>query len=665
MLHLFAPVRAVERRMEEKPALHMLHLSGECLLWSGVALLVSPAPPLDILGYQLPLLLYHLVLGYAVHRHIFRYELKKATKETWPIRRLWALMVPGHMGLLFLMSQSYALGAVAAILLPLPVRYFITRPLPVEHERGTKVTTVHRVRERFEGTRPPSDQGYELGGVQLPTKDMVTHTLNVGTTRSGKSMSMSLALQDILRNSYPGHERRALITDFKPEFYSLLVGWGIPEDSITLMNASDARGYCWHLAKDFTTAVDSEAIGSILIPDVPNAGSGKFFNDGARMLVVRMVQLLMRYAPGNWYFRDLILALESEDIFIPLLSCDPDLAPVLKTLGSGETRDSVIATLATYIERYRVVAAYMDAHMRAGRLHSITDWKEGHGCVLVGFDRKNEALIRPIYTLYVTRVAQVLTSEHTSGYTFLFLDELPELGRIGNLERVARLAAAYKVCLVLAFQAISDLREVYGQEIANSIIGQCDHAAYLRVLDHETAEWAAKQIGETTVREKLATYVAEGWGTGRSGRGRRATTNAEHLDRRFAVPPEHFLNLPKPDKDSNTGIHGVYKVGHMVYPYEVPSNYLSQHLLAEDKTVPAYMPIAQEHETLRRWTQEDMVRLGFDKLFKQAGLLPHDLRETTFEGLLGPAESTAPLAIEQVDFSFLNTDETVIDGEIA
>lgn len=53
----------------------------------------------------------------------------------------------------------------------------------------------------------------------------------------------------------------------------------------------------------------------------------------------------------------------------------------------------------------------------------------------------------------------------------MFLDELRDLGRLDALNRLLLKGRSKNVSVVLGFQDIEGLREVYGDKVANEIVG--------------------------------------------------------------------------------------------------------------------------------------------------------------------------------------------------
>jgi hypothetical protein len=79
--------------------------------------------------------------------------------------------------------------------------------------------------------------------------------------------------------------------------------------------------------------------------------------------------------------------------------------------------------------------------------------------------------------------------------TWFFLDEVREAGKLELLGRLLTKGRSKGVALDLGFQDISGMREAYGQELADELLGQCNTKILLRVNSPQSAAWAAKQRG--------------------------------------------------------------------------------------------------------------------------------------------------------------------------
>lgn len=91
----------------------------------------------------------------------------------------------------------------------------------------------------------------------------------------------------------------------------------------------------------------------------------------------------------------------------------------------------------------------------------------------------------------------------------------------------------------MACSEVSQIQEIYGHEIAQTIIGQCATKLILRCQDPETAKHMAEQLGRRQTR-RVDETVSYGANTLRDGVG---LTPREELE--LVALPDEVMNLPK------------------------------------------------------------------------------------------------------------------------
>jgi len=66
------------------------------------------------------------------------------------------------------------------------------------------------------------------------------------------------------------------------------------------------------------------------------------------------------------------------------------------------------------------------------------------------------------------------------------IDECANVGKIPNLDKILATCRKYRLSVVPIFQNYSQVVQVYGKEIANNIISNCDTFVFLGGSDDET-----------------------------------------------------------------------------------------------------------------------------------------------------------------------------------
>lgn len=565
---------------------------------------------------------YALLSCRSIIGHNFKYlRFSAMDTRTFPrsIRRYWNT-VPTTLGiscLIFLFN--FWIGLAVSFFLISGMKKNLTRRLQEEYVEGTRLMAHETVSKHYSKQIQPGDPRFWFSGVWLPRHELMTHAKIIGSSGSGKTNNLRLYMQSILRLvGTAGCEDRAIIFDPKSEFYPYFRGLGIPEEYVIILNPFDARACAWHLAADLTRPRDASTLARIMIPEKKEgSGNGEFFDKAARRIFSGLTKFFINHAPGQWTLRDLVLAAQSMELVGLLAASDRKLARDLQVLGAGDTAGNVVATISAVIgNELETIAACMDYHQRQGRSFSLKSWFESSSILLLGCDRESEATLQPYNQLLVTRFCELATSAEHLGVTHAIFDEVPVLGKVGKkLDELARLGRSYNVPLLITFQAYSSLKEIYGENTANSLIGQCDKSAYLRVVDHETAKWASEQFGQVKKRIFLqGTSVTHSTQPDRWGKSvSQGVSVQESYETGPAVRLEDIMNLHKPSKQNGRGVDGFYKVGAHCYHYYLDSAVLSKIAVTDDPLSVGFEPIhidLDEAEDLREWDEEDLTRLG-------------------------------------------------------
>jgi hypothetical protein len=498
--------------------------------------------------------------------------------------------------------------------------------LAEEYIRGTRLVSVETVNREYLPKIQAGDDYFWFGGVYLPKSELATHFKIVGGTRSGKTFLLRLYMQSVLSSiGLMTCEDRALLFDPRTQFYAFLRGIGIPPEAIIISNVFDARACAWDMAADFFSRDHATMLAAIMLPEKPNgSGSGEFFDKAGKRILAAVAYFLMQQAPGRWTLRDLVLTVQCMELVELIAANDRQLQRDLQVRGSGETKDSVVATVGTIVgDAFETIAAYLDHHQRQGRTFNLHHWFNSSSVLLLGRAPESETTLQPYNELLVARFNQLATSEIRPGYTHAIFDEAPTLGKVGKrLDELVRLGGEYKVSVAVVFQSYGSLEEMFGEKVADALVGQCDKSAYLRALNRPTAQWCSEQIGDTYLR-RWTTSTSSGtsttgvWGATTSTSG---TSESETYVNEPAVPAETIMGIPKPEEKTSRGIQAFYKVGHHCYPFYIDSHYLGQSLAMNDPLSPAFenIPDKRTVETLRLWGEDDLERLGLLEIMDSA-----------------------------------------------
>lgn len=429
-------------------------------------------------------------------------------------------------------------------------------------------------------------------------------------------------MSHLLTSVFDSHESdgfRGLVYDSKQDIIPKLYSCGL-RDRVVIMHPYDARCRPWDLATDLDDSLSARQFAQILIPDSPGrAGDSGFFEESCRDIIAVVIQVLSRcVAAERWTFRDLINSLlypENLEMLLALRQTRtgqsfPSARRIWEAyfdpeLSDDRTRGNIRSTLNAKLSAFETVAAAWENSKNPP--FSLKKWQaeNQNTFIVLGNDEAARATIDPLNQAIFQRAAGLTLArpEGDSTLTWFFLDEVREAGRLDALNSLLLKGRSKGACVVLSFQDIEGLRQVYGDHLANEIVANCSNVALLRTNSPETAEWASKMFGKFLVTERDRS-------TGMTG-SEVSSSETRRLVERQPVQAGELLYLPLPSKAG--GLYGFFK--------DAMSDSTEARLFRIAST-PSYDIFGPEHafEPLNRadlllepWTNVDLNRLGLTK----------------------------------------------------
>jgi|GEM_PF-1081545 len=487
----------------------------------------------------------------------------------------------------YLKADNSTAGTAALIFAAIAWWFSFNQPIPSvvnKLVRGRAQPVDLAASKASEFTLEKGDPGITWGGLRIPSKFATSHFMVVGTTGSGKTVTIQLLMREVLKEIGTGADHRALIYDAKQDIASQIPSMGIPGRVFTL-NPFDERCLAWDIAKDITEPTAALQAAVTLIPSDKNA-SQPFFVDSAQLLLYGVMLSFIR-SNADWRFSDLIKSMYTVDRLKRILEQCPETQHIVdRFYHNRETLDEVMSTVATKLTPYEAVAAMWDKAQDDGRKISLTDWVQNRGkdnCVLIlGNNERARAAIDRINQVIFKRVSELLLDlpEDRAGLrrNWMFLDEIGDAGKLEGLTSLLTKGRSKGVCVVLGFQDFESMKEVYGENIAGVITSQCNCKAILRLESPKTAEWASKHFGdyeaiETRKSEQHGTSSPTGFGTNSQGSKSHSVTETEHYIKRQSVMESQFFTIPVTSQES--GLMGFYLVpGIGAYRHTYPGTWL-------------------------------------------------------------------------------------------
>jgi type IV secretory pathway TraG/TraD family ATPase VirD4 len=481
--------------------------------------------------------------------------------------------------------------------------------------RGIEKGTREEAEAKLSKLRKAGEAGINWGGTRLPFSAATGHFLAVGTTGSGKTVTIKLLINSIIRSiGIKGTNHRAIVFDAKRELYAYFVKLGIHQSLIHTLNPFDRRGARWDIAGDITTDTQAVQLSHSFIEMPEGKGDNSYFGDTAREIFAGVIQAFnhlsdQEEAQGkpriDWRLRDLVLAVRYEEVMIHLIKKCPDTRHIIKKHFASREIKSVLSTLGTDISAFNGVAALWE---HAPYSVSLKRWAyDPDGSIIIlGYDKEQSAALDPINRVIFRRLSDITVNQPNSDQrrTWFFLDELRLISRgLPGLSELINMGREKGACCVLGVIDIMGLMSSLGKDTAEEVTGLCDNVAGLRTRSKPTAEWLADMFGNAEVKETNKSTDAKG-----------EVSTSEQLNERKAILSGEFQKIEKPTALNGFTIGGYYLNGY-TKPYRFDNvgvngwQKIVPHLSNEEIEKDGIQPRPDSQQKLKLWDEKDLERL--------------------------------------------------------
>ena len=366
--------------------------------------------------------------------------------------------------------------------------------------------SLHAFREGTESVfsvDPPSLGAHPLPFPRTPLLigNMAPHTALIGSSGSGKTLFLKSWLDDCLADEEYGLRYRAFIYDPKREFYPYLRALGIPSSQIILTHPFDIRSSAWDLGRDFSEPSQIEELTEMIVPEKENSsGNSAFFESTARIILQDVIYGFRSVVGEKWDLNDLVEVCSSSALIRQLLQKTRNGRDTLDSLFPSDNKrlsSNVYASLVSAIRPFQTLAAVW---RRSTYTFSLNKWIAGSGIVLMGADPRRESTLQRVNQLMFQRASQVVLGrnvENPLDLTWFFLDEAREAGYLNGLRQLLTEGRSKGGRVVLGFQDIDGMIDLYGENGAAEIAGLCANRIFLHLDNPKTRDWVSDFFAES------------------------------------------------------------------------------------------------------------------------------------------------------------------------
>ena len=384
-----------------------------------------------------------------------------------------------------------------------------------KHQRGARMERLSMVRrtirqynaveKRKVGQAYRDDlDPYNIATVPFPYRAETQHLMVIGSTGSGKTQLLATVAMQVLERG-----DRMVVYDkmrsFIPRFYR-------PGRDI-MMSPLDLRGVAWDMFGDARDLADWEDNAAAMIPDT--GGDDHFWVSTARTVFAHTANKYAKQCRSTLVGGSPKRPKLSEFLSILMRKSHKQLADYLEdTMAAGildpaneRTTSSIRVTIANGVRSL----GYLREPRPGEKAFSIREYVANLDGVYDGVNvymtsrEDRHAILQPLITMWVKIFTSAVMSQERDSTRLLwfFLDELPSLNEVPALTAALAEARQYGAAFVVGLQLMSQLRDIYGRDKADTIMGLTRSKVCFNPGDPNTSKVLSEFIGsrETLRRE--------------------------------------------------------------------------------------------------------------------------------------------------------------------
>lgn len=513
-----------------------------CGAFAGIQLFMAPqtmAPALQCLGARLLVQLgdmtgQDLQMNVTLGGHVRQLHARTvATAPVFdkPFSQMLNCLVWGALG-------GLVLGVLAIVLIR---RNMSTQGEDTFGDRilgGTTVVAPDALAGRLAGR---TDAGsLRIGPVPVPRGIETRHFAFLGTTGSGKTTVLRQLLDRI-----EARGEAALVYDTSGEF---IAHYYDPARGDVILNPFDARCAFWSPFDEISHPADADRIARQLVSETGSQDDDVWL-ETSRILVANMLRSL--WAEGNCSLEALLEALQ--------VKSKEQLKHWLGHTSSARTfaddADRATGSVLFMLAKAANLIQFLRIEDGGAARFAFRDFIAGLDArpgakPWIFVPRKEDYFeaAKPLMACWLECAASAVLglSPSPERRIWFVLDELADLPRVENLARLLPEGRKFGAAIVLTFQALGQMRNRYGANIAEAMLACCNTKLFLQTVDRETRQWASQTIGDCEIEMRVATdTLTIGNEVPRTTIATQRGFRAAVLESELRLPPHQgFLLLP-------------------------------------------------------------------------------------------------------------------------
>jgi len=380
------------------------------------------------------------------------------------------------------------------------------------HDHATFARRLSKVAHRF-----------KLGGIPIPTQIETRSFLLAGAPGTGKSLALTAALDELRAIE----SSRAIIADAAGV---LTARYYDPARGDVILNPFDLRTTEYSILAEIESIADIPAITKSLIPDA--AGEGKVWSNYAQTFVECVIEYVYLTGGTSGDIYRLINAASTDEL--RTIAGDGPAASLLSP-DNERMFASVRGTASTAVNALRYSSKTADATAFSIRRFIAND--AGAGWIFINYKLEQRDALRGLISAQIDIAARaVLSMQPDLNRRIIFaVDELPLLGKINSIVELATNGRKFGSVIFAGLQTIAQLREIYGEMQAQTLLACFGSWLILQVPDAETAEYMSRYVGEREITRVITSTSSSSSSSGSSDSN---STSVQYSKDRLLLPSE-------------------------------------------------------------------------------------------------------------------------------
>jgi type IV secretory pathway TraG/TraD family ATPase VirD4 len=370
-----------------------------------------------------------------------------------------------------------------------------------------------------------------IGKLQIPSKLEVSHFLYMGTTRSGKSVTLNQMIHSILsRKKSSGLSHKLIIYDLKGEFVSK---WYSEKD--ILFFPFDKRSIRYSLFNEIRNDIDFKIIAKSLFEPPRNVSQNlSFFYEAGGEIFKTGLILLKR--DGKKTNKDILefFAQDRTKLIEKFKTLPKALQGPIDYLTDSREAAGVLSTVH---EKINFLEYLIDCDGPFSFRDYISNKSETRNLFIPNISNYKNIFI-PLFSFGIDIMIKEVLSlpDDFRRRVFFLIDEFSSLNNIQSIFDFQRESGSKGGSLICAMQDLGDLSRNYGQEKLQSFFNNFHTKFIFQLLDPNTQDYASRALGERQVHLRMPSHQYSP-----KDIGDRESISLQNTNERIVMPSEFSL----------------------------------------------------------------------------------------------------------------------------